>query len=231
MSGKDQGHDKKTQTLYREQGMGLRIPPGDRPAVLIIDMQNDFCDAEAPTTLWPSIGQTFEPIQRLCMKAREQNIPIIYTQGLVAADGSSAGLWRFKQRYHAEGRIQIEGSRGAEIVRELAPQLGDRVIRKWRPSAFFRTDLEVFLGARGIDSLLCCGTSVSGCVRATVTDAFMRDIRCMVIRDCVADRTTAVLEANLFDLDQKYADVISLSEALAYLRSLSPERLTPALEM
>jgi nicotinamidase-related amidase len=231
MSGKDQGHDKKTQTLYREQGMGLRIPPGDRPAVLIIDMQNDFCDAEAPTTLWPSIGQTFEPIQRLCMKAREQNIPIIYTQGLVAADGSSAGLWRFKQRYHAEGRIQIEGSRGAEIVRELAPQLGDRVIRKWRPSAFFRTDLEVFLGARGIDSLLCCGTSVSGCVRATVTDAFMRDIRCMVIRDCVADRTTAVLEANLFDLDQKYADVISLSEALAYLRSLSAERLTPALEM
>jgi isochorismate hydrolase len=68
-------------------------------------------------------------------------------------------------------------------------------------------------------------------VRATVTDAFMRDIRCMVIRDCVADRTTAVLEANLFDLDQKYADVISLSEALAYLRSLSPERLAPALEM
>jgi isochorismate hydrolase len=68
-------------------------------------------------------------------------------------------------------------------------------------------------------------------VRATVTDAFMRDIRCMVIRDCVADRTTAVLEANLFDLDQKYAEVISLSEALAYLRSLSPERLASALEM
>lgn len=230
MSGRDQGHDKKTQTLYREQGMGLRIPPGERPAVLIIDMQNDFCDAEAPTTLWPSIGQTFEPIRRLCTKAREQNIPVIYTQGLVAADGSSVGLWRFKQRYHAEGRIQIEGSRGAEIVRELAPQLGDRVIRKWRPSAFFRTDLEVFLGASGIDTLLCCGTSVSGCVRATVTDAFMRDIRCMVIRDCVADRTTAVLGANLFDLDQKYADVVSLSEALAYLRSLSPERIAPAME-
>jgi maleamate amidohydrolase len=222
MSGRDQGHDK-TQTLYREQGMGLHIPPGERPAVLIIDMQNDFCDADAPTTLWPSIGETFEPIQQLCTKARQQNIPVIYTQGLVAADGSSAGLWRFKQRYHAEGRIQIEGSRGAEIVRALAPQPGDRVIRKWRPSAFFRTDLEVFLGACRIDTLLCCGTSVSGCVRATVTDAFMRDIRCMVVRDCVADRTTAVLEANLFDLDQKYADVVSLSQALAYLRNLSRE--------
>lgn len=230
MPGRDQGQDKQTQSLYREQGMGLRIPPGERPAVLIIDMQNDFCDEDAPTTLWPSIGRTFEPIDQLCTKARKRKIPVIYTQGLVAADGSSAGLWRFKQRYHAEGRIQIEGSHGAEIVRELAPQPGDRVIRKWRPSAFFRTDLEVFLGARRIDTLLCCGTSVSGCVRATVTDAFMRDFRCMVIRDCVADRTTAVLEANLFDLDQKYADVVSLPEALAYLRSLAPERLAPPIQ-
>ena len=111
-------------------------------------------------------------------------------------------------------RVQIDGSRGAEIISELTPQPGDRVIRKWRPSAFFRTDLEVFLGARRIDTLLCCGTSVSGCVRATVTDAFMRDIRCMVIRECVADRSEAVFEANLFDLHQKYAEVTSLSEAL-----------------
>jgi nicotinamidase-related amidase len=218
-------HDPTTQSLYREQGMGMRIPPGDRPAVLVIDMQHDFCDPEAPTTLWPSIGQTYEPIKRLCMTARQRGIPVIYTQGLVAADGSSVGLWRFKQRFHAEMRIQIEGSRGAEIIPELAPHAGDRVIRKWRPSAFFRTDLGVFLGARRIDTLLCCGTSVSGCVRATVTDAFMRDIRCMVIRECVADRTEAVLEANLFDLHQKYAEVTSLIEALNYLQSLSAQKL------
>jgi hypothetical protein len=137
--------------------------------------------------------------------------------GLVAADGSTAGLWRLKQRYHAEGRVQIEGSRGAAIVDELATGPGDRVIRKWRPSAFFRTDLEVFVGVRGIDTLLVTGTSVSGCVRATVTDAFMRDLRCMLVREGVADRTPAVLEANLFDLEQKYADVVTLAEALAYL--------------
>jgi nicotinamidase-related amidase len=225
MSAKNQAHDHTTQSLYRTQGMGLRIPPGERPAVLVIDMQYDFCDPAAPTTLWPSIGQTYEPIKRLCTAAREHGVPVIYTQGLVAADGSSAGLWRFKQRFHAEMRIQIEGSRGAEIIAELAPQAGDRIIRKWRPSAFFRTDLEVFLGALRIDTLLCCGTSVSGCVRATVTDAFMRDIRCMVIRECVADRTEAVLEANLFDLHQKYAEVISLSEVLTYLGSLSVQRV------
>jgi maleamate amidohydrolase len=217
-------HDVTTQSLYREQGMGLRIPPGERPAVVVIDMQNDFCDPDAPTTLWPAIGQTYEPIKRLCTTARQCGFPVIYTQGLVAADGTSAGLWRFKQRFHAEMRVQIEGSRGAEIISELTPEAGDRVIRKWRPSAFFRTDLEVFLGARGIDTLLCCGTSVSGCVRATVTDAFMRDIRCLVIRECVADRSDAVFEANLFDLHQKYAEVTSLSEALTYLGSLSPQR-------
>jgi maleamate amidohydrolase len=222
----DKTHDKNTQTLYRQQGMGLRIPPGERPAVLIIDMQHDFCDPEAPTTLWPSIGKTYEPIKRLSAAARERNVPVIYTQGLVAADGSTAGLWRFKQRFHAEGRVQVEGSRGAAIIPELAPQANDRVIRKWRPSAFFRTDLEVFLGVRGIDTLLCCGTSVSGCVRATVTDAFMRDIRCMVIRECVADRTPAVMDANLFDLQQKYAEVVPLTETLNYLASLSVRSAT-----
>ena len=226
MSVADEAHDPSTQTLYRDQGMGLRIPPGERPAVLIIDMQNDFCDPDAPTTLWPSIGQTIEPIKQLSAAAREQDVPVIYTTGLVAADGSTAGLWRFKQRFHAEYRIQIEGSRGAEIIPQLSPKAGDRVIRKWRPSAFFRTDLEVFLSVRGIDTLLCCGTSVSGCVRASVTDAFMRDIRCMVIRECVADRSQAVLDANLFDLQQKYAEVVSIFDSLAYLRSISAAQRT-----
>jgi maleamate amidohydrolase len=203
--------------LYRRQGMGQRIGFGTRPAVLVIDMQHDFCDPDAPTTLWPSIGETYAPIRTLSETARSRDVPVIYTTGLVAKDGSSAGLWRYKQRYHAEGRIQIEGSRGAEIIEELAPLPGDRVIRKWRPSAFFRTDLEVFLGAQRIDTLLVCGTSVSGCVRATVTDGFMRDIRCMVVRECVADRTPEVMAANLFDMQQKYADVVTLAETLDYL--------------
>jgi maleamate amidohydrolase len=86
---------------------------------------------------------------------------------------------------------------------------------------FFRTDFEVFLGVLAIDTLLVCGTSVSGCVRATVTDAFMRDIRCMVVREAVADRTPAVMEANLFDMEQKYVDVVALGEAMDYLNSFA----------
>lgn len=206
--------------LYAKQGMGQKIGFGAKPALLIVDMQNDFCDADAPSTLYPSIMSTVEPIKQLAAAARARKVPVIYTQGLVAADGSSAGLWRYKMKHHGLGNVQIEGSRGAAIISDLTPQAGDRVIRKWRPSAFFRTDLEIFLTVAGIDTLLLTGTSISGCVRATATDAFMRDIRPMIVREGIADRTQAVLEANLFDLQQKYADVVSLDECLAYLDTL-----------
>jgi len=206
--------------LYAKQGMGQKIGFGAKPALLIVDMQNDFCDADAPSTLYPSIMSTIEPIKQLAAAARARKVPVIYTQGLVAADGSSAGLWRYKMKHHGLGNVQIEGSRGAAIISDLTPQAGDRVIRKWRPSAFFRTDLEIFLTVAGIDTLLLTGTSISGCVRATATDAFMRDIRPMIVREGIADRTQAVLEANLFDLQQKYADVVSLDECLAYLDTL-----------
>jgi maleamate amidohydrolase len=209
-----------TQDIYRQQGLGQTIGFGERPALLIVDMQNDFCDPEAPSSLYPSILSTYEPINTLAQAARAKRVPVIYTQGLVAADGSSAGLWRFKMKHHSLGAVQIEGSRGAEIVDALEPHAGDRIIRKWRPSAFFRTDLEVFLGVQRIDTLLLAGTSLSGCVRATATDAFMRDIRPMIVKEAVADRTPAVFEANLFDLQQKYADVVTLNDCLAYLDGL-----------
>jgi maleamate amidohydrolase len=210
-------------TVYERQGWGRRLGFGQSPAVLAIDMQNDFCDPDAPSTLWPSIGDAIDPIRRLCAAARERGVPVLHTQGLVAADGSSASLWRLKQRDHGNGRVQIEGSRGADFVDALAPQPGDRVIRKWRPSAFFRTDLEVFLGHAGVDTLIITGTSLSGCVRATVVDAFMRDIRPMIVREGVVDRSPEVLTANLFDLDQKYADVVTLEETLAYLETVAPK--------
>lgn len=209
--------DAQSEEVYRSQGMGQRMGFGDRPAVLVIDMQHDFCDPDGPTTLWPQILSTYDPILNLCRAARARSLPVIYTKGLVAADGSSAGLWRHKMRGHQDGKIQIVGSKGAEIVPELAPEPTDHIINKWRPSAFFRTDIEVFLNTLKIDTLLVCGTSLSGCVRATVVDGFMRDIRCMVVREAVADRSPAVMEASLFDLDQKYADVVSADEGLEYL--------------
>jgi nicotinamidase-related amidase len=212
--------DAASSEVYARQGLGQRIGFGERPALLLIDMQNDFCDVDAPTTLYPSIVDTYEPIKRLSAAARKAKAPVIYTQGLVAADGSTAGLWRLKTKHHGLGSVQIEGSRGAAIIDELTPQPGDRLVRKWRPSAFFRTDLEVFLSVQRIDTLLLCGTSMSGCVRATAVDGFMRDLRCMIVRDGVADRSEAVMNASLFDIDQKYGDVVTLDMCLSYLERL-----------
>ncbi len=208
------------QEIYRQQGLGQTMGFGKKPAVLIIDMQNDFCEPNAPSTLYPSILSTYDPIKSLSAAARAKGAPVIYTQGLVAADGSSAGLWRLKMKHHGLGAVQIENSRGADIVDYLKPHAGDRIIRKWRPSAFFHTDLEVFLSVQGIDTLLLTGTSLSGCVRATATDAFMRDIRPMIVKEGVADRSPSVFEANLFDLHQKYADAaVSCRNASLILRS------------
>ena len=100
-----------TVELYAKQGMGQKIGFGNKPALLIVDMQNDFCDADAPSTLHPSILSTVGPIKQLAEAARAKKVPVIYTQGLVAADGSSAGLWRYKMKHHGLGNVQIEGSR------------------------------------------------------------------------------------------------------------------------
>jgi maleamate amidohydrolase len=127
------------------------------------------------------------------------------------------GLW--KSKAHKEGKVQIEGSKGVEITEKLQPAPEDFIIKKRRPSAFFRTDLDVYLNGLQIDTLIMTGTSMSGCVRATATDAFNRDYRTMIIKECVADRDPEVLESNLFDVDAKYCDVILLQEALDYLDS------------
>ena len=115
------------------------------------------------------------------------------------------------------GRSATVGRRVIDVLRSrgLAPQV---LLGRTAGEA---VDLVATAVHSGVDTLLVCGTSVSGCVRATVTDAFMRDIRCMVVREAVADRTPAVMEANLFDMEQKYADVVALGEAMDYLNSFA----------
>jgi maleamate amidohydrolase len=209
-----------TVAHYRAQGFGVqRIGFGERPAVLVVDMQNDFVDPDAPSTCAPSAEEAIPHLQRLLAAARAAGVPVFYTQGLVSPDLKDVGLW--KSRAHAEGRVQVEGTRGAAIVDRLAPQPGEYVVRKRRPSAFFQTDLEVFLRGWRVDTLIIGGTSASGCVRATVVDAFMRDYRAILPRECAIDRTPQVLESNLFDMDAKYADVVSLDEVLAYLDGIA----------
>jgi len=212
---------------YRHPGMGgVKIGFGKRPALLVIDMQHDFIDPDAPVTCAPIAQRALPDISRIVESARRAGVPIFYTQGLARPDLSDVGLWKSVAR--REGRVQVEGTRGAEIIEELAPQEGDIVIRKRRPSAFFNTELDVFLRACKIDTLIVTGASMSGCVRATIVDAFSRDIHVIVPRQCVIDRTEAVLEANLADVDAKYADVVDVPKVLDYLQRLRSRITTRA---
>lgn len=211
--------DEATRARYEEQGWGTtRNGFGASPALVIVDMQVDFVAPDSPSTCAPLAQERLPAIRRLLDAARAAGIPVFFTQGLVAPDLSDVGLW--KGRAHRAGLCQIEGSLGAQIVPELAPQHGETVVPKRRPSGFFGTDLHALLQARGVDTVLLAGASMSGCVRATAVDAFSHDYLTSVVRECVVDRTEEVLERNLFDVDAKYVDAVSLDEALAYLMAV-----------
>ena len=210
--------DQETLSRYAEQGWGTsRIGFGERPALIVIDMQHDFVDPDSPSTCAPMAVDRTPDIRRLLDSARSAGVPIFHTQGIVKPDLSDLGLWKGTAK--RSGRCQIDGTRGAEIIPELAPLEGEQVIRKTRPSAFFGTDLHQRLQAIGVDTLLLAGASMSGCVRATVTDGFSHDYRVSVVRECVVDRSQALVDRNLFDVAAKYADDVALDEAMEYLAS------------
>ena len=212
----DGARDDETHRRYREQGFAeRRVGFGERPALLIVDMQNDFVDPDAPSTCAPMAGDALPAMRRLLDAARDAGVLVFFSQGTVRRDHSDVGLW--KSRPHREGKVQLEGSRGAEIVAELRPRPDERVIQKRRPSVFFGTDLDVLLRSRRVDTLILAGSSMSGCVRATAVDSFSYDYRTMLVRECVVDRSRSLVEANLFDVDAKYGDAVTLDETLAYL--------------
>lgn len=128
---------ESAREVYKRQGLGERIGFGRRPAVLVIDMQNDFIDSDAPTTLAPTSQRIIPFILRLLALARAHRIPVSYTRGVVRADGVGESLWRLKMKVHQQRRCQVEGQRGAEITEELRPSSRDIVITKRRPSAFY----------------------------------------------------------------------------------------------
>jgi isochorismate hydrolase len=119
--------------------------------------------------------------------------------------------------------------KGNEIVAEIAPQTGDIIVRKQKPSAFFGTPLMSMLNEVHADSVLVTGTTTSGCVRASVIDAFSYNLKVSVVEECVFDRGQASHKINLFDMAMKYADVVSLKESIDYIDALPDNLFAPTL--
>ena len=214
-------HDEAVGRIYARAGFGAEIERGLRPAVVVVDLSRGFTEARFPTgsDLSAEVGATARVIEA----ARSAGVPVVYTTiayepGDAAGDGALAWLRK------APGlAVLAAGSELVEIDPRIEPRAGEPVLVKKGASAFFGTDLAERLRAEGVDTVLVCGATTSGCVRASVVDAVQHGFPTLVVREAVGDRARAPHEANLFDIEQKYGDVVSLDDALSYLSAVPQE--------
>lgn len=204
-------------TIFQRQHFGQRMGFGTTPGLLIIDFTVGFNDPDAFGG--GNIGDAIRNTVPLLATARRVRMPIAHTRIVYAEDGSDANVHTLKV---PRLKLLTESNPLSHFVPELAPQPGEIVIRKRLPSAFFGTDLGGMLVAKGVDTLIVAGCTTSGCVRASTLDAMCYGFRPIVVRECVGDRATGPHESSLFDLNQKYADVVPLAEVLSQLEALRP---------
>jgi maleamate amidohydrolase len=207
-------HDE--EAFFRERGFGLRIGFGARPALLVIDMIGAFTDPNM--MLGAPLESQIAAIQPLLALAHARAVPVIFSTVMYEdADLKDAGIWALKQKGVTTLRA---GTQAVQVDPRLAVGPRDTVLVKKYASCFFGTDLVSRLLAHRVDTLILTGCTTSGCVRATAVDACQTGFRPMVVREAVGDRSAAAHDQSLFDLDAKYADVVSLEAARAYLDTL-----------
>jgi maleamate amidohydrolase len=213
---------KDDEEFFRQRGFGLKIGFGERPALIVIDMLNGFTDAAMP--LGSNLDREIEAQKPLLKIAHERDIPVIFSTVMYhEADIRDAGIWGLKQK----GALTLTaGSEAVKIDPRLDMRPSDSLLVKRYASCFFGTDLVPRLTSRRIDTLIIVGCTTSGCVRATAVDAVQNGFRPMVVREAVGDRSAAAHEQSLFDLNAKYADVVSLDETLHYLKTIGHNRPT-----
>ena len=203
-----------TEEIYQSQGFGHTTGIGQRCCLLMVDFVNSFVD---PQQLGgPAIQDAVLATVPLLKAFRTWGLPVVHTRVVFEADGSDRNL--FATRVKALQAL-TEHAAGSQIVPELAPLASEWVVRKQGASAFFNTALADWLHFHHVDTLVVAGCTTSGCVRATVVDAVQHNFRSVVISDCVGDRALAPHEANLFDMRQKYADIMTRDELLSHMHS------------
>ena len=192
------------EEVYDRQGFGRLSGVGKHPALLIVDFVNGFADPASFGGF--NIRAAISHTQDLLAFARSMKWPIAFTRVVFADDGSDANVF---SRKVPSLLALTESNPQSAVVAELAPLAGELVIRKRLPSAFAGTDLAAWLTNRKVDTVVVSGATTSGCVRATVVDAMGCGILTVVATDCVGDRAEGPHRANLFDMEQKYADMMN----------------------
>jgi maleamate amidohydrolase len=195
---------------------GGSLPLGARPALLLVDMVNAYLDPDSP--LYAGVESTVAPARAVLDAARDARIPVVFTRVVYGPGGTDGGI--FFRKVGALSLFVGETEMGA-VLADLAPLPGETVVTKQYASAFFGTALASTLTSLGCDTVLITGYSTSGCVRATAVDACQHGFVPLVVEDAVGDRSAEPHEANLYDLRQKYADVLPSADVVAYLQSLT----------
>jgi nicotinamidase-related amidase len=215
--------------IFAAAGWGRRAGFGKRPAIMVIDVNYNFCGDKREPILesikrWHfSCGErawdAIDAIRKILAVARRKRLPVIYTTNPRRADGFDLGTWSLKGT-RSDEQVDVLGHKGNDIVAEVAPLADDLLIEKRKPSAFFGTPLMSYLTNMGADSLILTGTTTSGCVRASAVDALSYDLRVTIPEEAVFDRGELSHKVALFDLHMKYVDVTELAEVLGYLETL-----------
>ena len=205
----------ETREIYERARLGQSVTLGARPAVLVVDFSRGFTDPES--TMGSELTREVEATNRLLAAAREREIPVIFTTIGFEPNLKDGSLWLEKAPGLGE---LIIGSKWVEIDPRLERRDEETVILKKGASAFFGTNLPSILVSQGVDTIIMCGATTSGCVRATAVDLLQYGYPTLVPRECVGDRAQAPHEANLVDIQAKYADVVSVEDALTYIESV-----------
>ncbi|HSV84456.1 MAG TPA: isochorismatase family protein [Ramlibacter sp.] len=195
--------------VYQRQGFGSSMAPKAPYGLVIVDFINGFADPDAFGG--GNIGAAIECTCGLLSEARARRWPVAHTRVVYQDDGADTNIFALKVPTILS---LTEESAGSQIVPQLPPVTGELVVRKNNPSAFFGTSLAGWLSQRGVQTLLVAGCTTSGCVRASVVDAMCHGFRPLIVTDCVGDRSLQAHEANLFDMNQKYAILMSRDIAL-----------------
>lgn len=201
--------------VYSRAGFGAETPRGTHPAIVVVDFSRGFTEPQFPTGA--DLTLEVAAARRLVDAARTVGAPVIFTTIVYEPGEDQTLAWLRK----APGLYVLQrNSELVDIDPRLSPRPDERVVEKKGASAFYGTDLEQHLASLGVDTVVLAGATTSGCIRASAVDAVQGNFGVLVVRDAVGDRAAGPHEANLFDIQAKYGDVISIDDAVEYLETV-----------
>lgn len=206
------------EEIYDRAGMKDQSGYGQSPAIVAIDFQTGMTNPENP--LGSSLDAIVKQNERLVEAAHKHDVPVVWTRVVYThPDAVDGGIW--PEKIEPLKTLQA-GSRWVKIDERCTVYEDDHILDKKQASAFHDTELDSMFTAWGIDTVITTGCTTSGCVRASVIDACANGYRVIIPEECIGDRSTEQHDANIYDMDAKYADMRPLEEVLTYLRNDAP---------